>query len=122
MGECFQASHHSVSPRAALEPEAAASFPPSLSSCDAKGAFFRREGEAIYYRGGEVEIVRESVNRMMRTAHGDGAEKRSEKGYVFVKARVICVHLCEAATASECSFDLCHHGVRGSASDCSFRI
>lgn len=69
-----------------------------------------------------MEIVRESVSRMMRTAHGDVVERRSEKGYVFVKARVICVHLCEAAMASEYSSDLCHHGVRDSASDCSFRI
>jgi hypothetical protein len=95
-----------------------------LSSCAAKGAVSLREGEAIYYHGGEVaEIVKESVNRMTQIAHGDEAEKLSERGCAFLQVRAICVHLfCVVAMVNVCSSDLCHRGARDSASDCSFRI
>jgi hypothetical protein len=95
-----------------------------LSSCDAKGAVSLREGEVIYYRGGEVAgIVRESVNHMTQIAHGDEVEKLSGRRCAFLQVRAICVHLfCVVAMVNVCSSDLCHHGAQDSASDCSFRI
>jgi hypothetical protein len=80
--------------------------------------------EAIYYPGDEVVgIVRETVSHMMQIAHGDEAEKRSERDCAFAYVRATCDHhSCVAAMENVCSSDLCHHGARDSASDCSFQI
>ena len=81
--------------------------------------------EAIYYPGGEVVgIVRETVSRMTQIAHGDEAEKRSERDCAFVYVRVTCDHhSCVAAMENVYSFVLyLRHGAQDSASDCNFRI
>lgn len=96
----------------------------SLSSCDARGVVSRAAAGVICYRGGEeVESVRESVNHTTQISRVDEVERQSEKGCVFVAARVTCFHLfCVVATANGYSFGVCRYGARDSASDCSFRI
>ena len=125
MGGCSPASRQQVLLLAALVAWVEVTSPPSLSSCDAKGVVSLHEVEAIYYRGGEaVGIVRETVSRMTQIAHGDEAEKRSERDCAFVYVRVTCDHhSCVAAMENVYSFVLyLRHGAQDSASDCNFRI
>ena len=85
MDGCSPANHRLSLLLAAPVTWEAVTFPPSLSSCDAKGVVSRHEAKAIYCLGGEVvEIVRESGNRMMQIAHGDEVETRGERGYAFL--------------------------------------